>query len=199
LCLGIGAPAACADVVLWKSMLSTVGRFAPRLAIAAVACSALVVVVMPSATAAPESDSQGYVDSTASCTSPDTAVAFGSTTTSRVAICKTSAGKYEYRGVRVRDGAKLILPATQSSSGAFVAENDGITYTLSASSLVVSAGSEVVRDEALVDYHGPSTAATGTTATTPSTTSVTPAAPDPPSTPVPKGPPLPAEVGGSGS
>jgi len=43
-----------------------------------------------------------------------TAVAFGSTDTSRVAICKTPGGKYTYHGVRLRDGAKLILPATAS-------------------------------------------------------------------------------------
>ena len=64
----------------------------------------------PAATAAPATDDQGYVDSTARCTPPDVEVAFGNTTTSRVAICKTPGGQYEYRGVRVRDGAKLSFP-----------------------------------------------------------------------------------------
>ena len=76
-------------------------------------------------TAAPVTDGQGYVDSTARCTTPDTAAAFGSTATSRVAICKTPGGQYEYRGVRLRDGAKLIVPASRSADGAFVAKNEG--------------------------------------------------------------------------
>jgi len=195
--LGIDATTDDRVVVLWKSMLSFVGRSAPYLAIAAVAASALIVITVPSATAAPASDDQGYVDSTARCTSPSVAVAFGSTDSSRVAICKTSSGGYEYRGVRVRDGAKLILPAT-SSGDSFVAENDGITYTVTASALEVSSGSKVIRDEAMVEYKslGTSTSTAPTTSTP--TTSATPAAPDTTAAPKPSGPPLPAEVGGSG-
>jgi hypothetical protein len=45
-----------------------------------------------------------------------------------VAICKSPGGQYEYRGVRVRDGARLIVPASQSGDG-FVADNDGMTYS----------------------------------------------------------------------
>jgi hypothetical protein len=206
LCLGIDATTGCRVVVLWKSMHSYVGRSAPYLSIAAVAASALFVIAVPSATAAPTSDDQGYVDSTARCTSPSTAVAFGSTDSSRVAICKTSSGGYEYRGVRLRDGAKLILPAT-SSGDSYVAENDGITYTVTASSLEVSAGKTVIREETMVDYRAlgtsTTTSATPTTSGTPttsatSTTSATPAAPATTATTKPSGPPLPAEVGGSG-
>ena len=108
------------------------------------------------------------------------AVAFGGTVTSRVAICKTPGGQYEYRGVRVRDGAKLVVPASPSEDGAFVAENNGITYMVTASSLVVSAGTKVIRDEPMVDFHGPEA----------------PQAPAAPTTPTPLPPPLPAEVGG---
>jgi len=71
-----------------------------------------------------------------------------------VAICESPGGQYEYRGVRVRDGAKLIISATRSSDGKFVAENDGITYTVTPRSLVVSVGTEVIRTEPMVDYHG---------------------------------------------
>lgn len=177
-------------------MHSFVGRSAPYLSIAAVAASALFVLTVPTATAAPASDDQGYVDSTARCSSASTAVAFGSTDSSRVAICKTSSGGYEYRGVRVRDGAKLILPA-KSSGDSFVAENDGITYTVTASALEISSGSTVIRDESMVEYKSLGTSTTTGPATS-SSTSVTPAAPDTPSV-KPTGPPLPAEVGGSGS
>jgi hypothetical protein len=168
-------------------MLSSFGLSSPRLTVAAAACSVLLAVTVPSATAAPASDGNGYLDSAARCTTPDTAAAVGSTATSRVAICKTPGGKYEYRGVRVRDGAKLIVPASPSGDGGFVAETDGITYTVTASSLVVRVGKQVIREEPMVDYQGPETPTTPTATSTPTA---------PPTTPLP--PPLPAEVGGSG-
>ena len=162
-------------------------RYSPlRLAAAAVACAASLAIGVPSAIAAPTSDGQGYVDSTARCTSPATVVVFGSTSSSRVAICKTSGGKYEYRGVRLRDGAKLIVPASQTGDGTFVGENDGITYFVTSSSLAVSAGSKVIREEAMVDFHG--TEMPNAPASPPTTAT--------PTTPLP--PPLPAEVGGGG-
>jgi hypothetical protein len=172
--------------------MSSFGLSTIRLAVAVAAGSVLLVVGVPSAVAAPASDGQGYVDSTARCNTPDTAVVFGSTATSRVAICKTPGGQYQYRGVRVRDGAKLIVPASQSGNGGFVAENDGITYTVTPDSLVVSAGNRVIREEPMVDFHRP---ATPEAPPGPST----PAAPPPTTTPAtPLPPPLPAEVGGGG-
>ena len=166
--------------------MSSSGVSTPRLTVAAAAYSVLLAIGMPSAAAAPSTDDQGYVDSTARCGAPATAVAFGSTETSRVAICKTPGGQYEYRGVRVRDGAKLIVPASQSGDGGFVADNDGMTYTVTSKSLVLSVGAKVIRDEPMVDFQRPQTpeapAAPPTTAT--------------PTTPLP--PPLPAEVGGGG-
>jgi hypothetical protein len=166
--------------------------------------SALLAFGLPSAAAAPSFDSQGYLDSTARC--PGTAVLFGSTDSSRVAICKSSGGGYEYRGVRVRDGAKLILTATQSGSGSFVAENDGISYTVSSSSLTVSSGRDTIRTESWVDFHGSqapkspggSTTTTTTTATTSGTaTPSTSPTPTTPTSTTPLPPPLPAEVGGN--
>jgi hypothetical protein len=164
-------------------MFSTV-RFSHRLATAGAATAVLLMIGLPSAAAAPATDGQGYVDSTARCTSPATAVLFGSTESSRVAICKTSGGQYEYRGVRMRDGAKLVIPAAQPGSDGFVAENDGVTYTVTAKSLVVSVGNSVIRDEPMVDVHQPD--APAAPAAPPTTTT--------PTTPLP--PPLPAEVGG---
>jgi hypothetical protein len=174
--------------------------------VAAVAAgSTLLVFGLPSAAAAPSFDSQGYLDSTARC--PGTAVLFGSTDTSRVAICTSSGGGYEYRGVRVRDGAKLILTATQSGSGAFVAENDGITYTVSSSGLTVSSGRTTIRTESWEDFHGSqapkspggSTSTTTTTKTSGTATSSTSSAPTSttPTSTTPLPPPMPAEVGGT--
>ena len=85
-----------------------------RVAVAAAGCGALLAFALPTATSAPDTDGQGYVNSTARCSSPETTVVFGSTDTSRIAICKTSNDGYEYRGVRVQNGAKLIIPAKAS-------------------------------------------------------------------------------------
>jgi hypothetical protein len=159
---------------MWFSMPA-----AHRLTIVAV-CAALLAAGLPSAAAAPASDGQGYVDSTARCASSTIAVMFGSTESSRVAICKTAGGEYEYRGVRVRDAAKLVVAASPSSDG-FVAENEGVTYTVTAKSLRVSLGNKVIRDEPMVDFHQPQAPA----APPPTATSTTPLPP-----------PLPAEVGG---
>lgn len=155
-------------------------------ALAATASLSLLFTAAPVAHAAPDSDSQGYVDSTASCTSPATVVLFGSTGTSRVAICREPDGQYQYRGVRVRDGARLILPAQRSSDGSYTADNDGIEYSVSPSALVLSAGERLIREEPMLDFNAPGISTTPKQATTPTTT-----------TPLP--PPLPAEVGAAGS
>jgi hypothetical protein len=151
------------------------------LIVAAAATSALIVLGVPLAiaapTAVPPSDSQGYVESTARCTKPDSAVIFGTTDTSRVAICKTAGGTYEYRGVRVSDGAKLIVTATQTSDGEFSAKNDGVTYTVTATSLTVSAGGSTIRTESWTDINTPQSPATPTTGTTKTSTPTTSTAP----------------------
>jgi hypothetical protein len=113
-------------------------------------------------------------------------VLFGSTASSRVAICQDADGDYEYRGVRVRDGARLLTPATRSSDGAFTATTDGVDYMVTSSALVVSVGEKVIRDEPMVDFHR----AGGSGSSTPAPSST------PKPTPLP--PPLPAEVGGEG-
>ncbi|OBG79779.1 hypothetical protein A5699_12505 [Mycobacterium sp. E802] len=153
---------------------------------AAAAGVMLLAVGVPwasAAPAAPASDARGYLDSTARCDSADATVLFGSTDASRVAICSVSDGKYEYRGVRLRDGAKLIVPATRNDDGAFLVDNAGIEYLVTSKSLVVSAAEKVIREEAMVDFHRPGAPQTAATPTR--------------TTPLP--PPLAAEVGGSGS
>jgi len=180
----------------------------PGLIAAAAAVSVLIAVGLPPAlaapTAVPPADSQGYLDSTARCTKPDTAVVFGTTETSRVAICKTPGGGFEYRGVRVRDGARLIVTASRTSAGAYVASNDGVTYTVTAKALSVSADGENARTESWTDFNNPQSPANSTPSTagsaTPSNVATesapnTTAAPSTANVPLP--PPLPAEVGGN--
>lgn len=197
------------------------------LAASAAAGLALVAIGVPLAiaapTAAPPSDGQGYVNSTARCTAPDTAVIFGATDTSRVAICKTAGGEYQYRGVRVSDGAKLIATATQTAGNTFVVKYDGATYTVTPQALSVTINGNTFRTETWTDFHGPqapasssttpststsSTATATTSATATATTSAssapttssapkTSAAPSTSAAPLPA--PLPAEVGASTS
>jgi hypothetical protein len=147
------------------------------------------MIGVPSAAAAPvpATDDQGYVDSTARCAEPNTVVEFGSTEKSRVAICTSDDGEYQYRGVRLRDGARLILSATRSDDGAFIAENDGVEYTVAAKSLIISVGEKVIREEPWIDFHSAGAASAPSTRA-PSTKAA-------PTTPLP--PPLPAEEGGA--
>jgi hypothetical protein len=136
-------------------------------------------VVAPSAGAAPETDGAGYLNSTARCDAPATLVLYGSTADSRIAICKLADGTFSYRGVRTSDGAKLIAPAKESTNG-YIAASDGIEYLVTAKSLVVSKGNDVLREEPMVDFHGAGASASDQATPTPTT-------------PLP--PPLPAELG----
>jgi hypothetical protein len=176
---GINARVTGSSMVWWTVMSCF------RIPLAAAAGLTLLALGMPSAAAAPDSDDQGYLDSTARCSSSNTAVEFGSTEASRVAICQGPDGDYQYRGVRVRDGARLILSAERTDSGAFVAENDGVEYTVAAKSLIISVGEKVIREEPWVDFHSPNSATTTTPSTSPTKTAPLP-------------PPLPAEEGGGG-
>ena len=173
--------------------MSSSGSHTRRAIVAAAACWALLIIAAPAASPDPSTDALGFVDSTARCTATNTAVAFGSTATSRVAICKSPTGQYGYHGVRITDGATLIASATAATDGSFVAQHDGITYTVTSSALLVSDGNQVIRREPMVSYHGPKTAQAP--AATPE-----PAAALKPSTPTstaPVPPPLPAELGGT--
>jgi len=175
--------------------MSIYQRYTRRVTVAAAACSALLAIGTPSAGADPATDALGFVDSTARCATPDTAVAFGSTANSRIAICKTASGQFSYRGVRISDGAKLVASASASTDGSYVAKQDGVTYTVTSSALVVSDANGVIRREPMVTYHGPKTAQSPSAAA--QTPTVAPAAPQTSTAPAkPLPPPLPAEVGG---
>lgn len=165
-----------------------------RIAVAAAACGTLLAIGTPLAAADPSTDALGFVDSSARCAAPNTAVAFGSTANSRIAICKSPAGQFGYHGVRISDGAKLIASATADADGSYVVKQDGVTYTVTSSALVVSDASGVIRREPMTSFHGPKTVPS------PAGTAQTPAV-KPPATPTasptaPLPPPLPAEVGG---
>ena len=123
-------------------------------------------------------DAQGYVDSAARCGDDQTLVVHGSTQRSRVVICKGSDGAYEYRGVRISDGASLRAAAEATGDGTYVATSDGAEYTVTREELEVTSGGKVIYRDTWVDYQtvSPTTTATTTTATSttaPTTTSTT--------------------------
>lgn len=149
-----------------------------RMVVAAAAAAAMLVVAVPAAVGAPDFDDAGYLNSMARCEKPTAAVVFGATAESRFAICKAPDGAFTYRGVRISDGAKLVVPAKESTNG-YIADNNGIEYLVTAKSLVVSRGADVLREEPMVDYHG----------------SQAPAQQPTPTPTTPLAPPLPAERG----
>ncbi len=174
-------------------LMSSYLRCTRRIAVVAAACWTLLAIGTPLAAADPATDALGFVDSGARCAAPSTAVAFGSTTESRVAICKSTAGQFGYHGVRISDGAKLVAAATADADGSYVAKQNGVTYTVTSSALVVSDSSGVIRREPMTSFHGPKTVPAP--AGTPQTPAAAPTSTAPTST-APLPPPLPAEVGG---
>jgi hypothetical protein len=141
-----------------------------------------------STTAAPYStDTRGFVNTKAYCDDGQSAAAFGRTARSLVVICTDAGGAYEYRGVRVSDGAGLKAAAKATSDG-FEASTDDAVYTVSPTQLVVTSGGKVIYSDTWISYQqqprfspdtsGTSTptstsAATATSATTTSSASTT--------------------------
>jgi len=129
-----------------------------------------------------QADSRGYVDTLARCDENQTLMAYGRTTKSLVVICVNRDGGLEYRGVRLSDNAPLHLPITRSSDGTLVATNDGVTYAVSPSQILVSSGDEIIYKDSWIEFKeasfsqsssSSSTATSGSATTTVSTTTVT--------------------------
>jgi hypothetical protein len=114
-------------------------------------------------------DTKGFTNSSARCAGD--AVAIGRTEKSLVVICPGEDGNYQYRGVRLRDGAALTLTAETTDGRQFVARNDGVTYAVSPTQLLVTSGQTVINREPMTVYWAPHFAAEGApTPQTPSTT-----------------------------
>jgi hypothetical protein len=107
-------------------------------------------------------DDLGFVNSAARCDGTQTAMAIGRTQRSLVVICVNQHGSYEYRGVRISDQTPLTVPAETTSGGAFVAENEGVTYTVSSTQLLVTSGNSVINREPMIEYQQPHSSATPT-------------------------------------
>ena len=111
---------------------------------------------MPTVAAQPSypTDDRGFVDTKVRCEAPQSAVLFGRTEQSLVAICLDPDGHYEYRGARVGDDAVLTVVAEPTVPGEFFAQKDGVTYTVTAKELVIKSTSEV-RTEPVLQFGAP--------------------------------------------
>ena len=106
----------------------------------------------PPKTAVLAMDDYGFVDSTARCSLRQQVVAIARTTRSAMVICRDTDGTYEYTGTRLSDGASLRLDDVLAIPAGFEARNDGTTYRLSATELVVITGEDLLSRDAVVEY-----------------------------------------------
>lgn len=97
-------------------------------------------------------DASGFVDSAARCDSSQRAVAIARTERSAMVICQRADGSFEYQGMRLHDGASLQLDDVRPMATGFEARNDGTTYRLSPTELVVISGESLQSRDAIVEY-----------------------------------------------
>lgn len=73
------------------------------------------------------------------------------TTQSAVVICEDGSGTYSYKGLRLKDNAKLELPSAFPTAIGFTASNtDGTRYDVSRAGLVISSpGGDVYTEQAI--------------------------------------------------
>lgn len=142
---------------------------------------ALAAPSTPSTPSAPTTDDYGYVDSSARCDDTQTLMAYGRTARALVVICVNRDGQLEYRGMRISDQAGLSMTATRSPDGTIVATNNGVTYAVSPTMLLVSEGDAVLYRDSWTEFRQPrfsqpstSSTATATTPTTSTPTTSTP-------------------------
>ncbi|MGV1089455.1 MAG: hypothetical protein ACOYBX_15865, partial [Mycobacterium sp.] len=128
-------------------------------ALGSVALAALIgTAALPeahSAPSVPSTDEHGFVDSSARCSASQTLMAYGRTSRALVVICVEPDGGLQYRGVRLSDGAALQMAAGRGSDGSIVALNEGVTYSVSPSTFLVSQGDTVLYRDSWTDFHQP--------------------------------------------
>ncbi|MEE2033624.1 hypothetical protein [Rhodococcus chondri] len=107
----------------------------------------------PSAPTLDNTDRQGFVGvPQARCNHTNPAVAVGRTTESLVVVCETGAGRYYYKGVRLRDGAAIEIDDPVATDDGFTATNAGVQYRISSSSLLITKGSDLLAEEPMLQY-----------------------------------------------
>lgn len=97
-------------------------------------------------------DALGFVDSAARCDPGERAAAIARTERAAVVVCEAADGTYDYRGVRLSDGASLQLDDVRPIAAGFEARNGGTTYRLSPTELVVISGESLQSRDAVIEY-----------------------------------------------
>ena len=103
----------------------------------------------------PGTDAQGFISYPgARCDPGDEAATLARTAQSVLVVCRTAAGSYYYRGVRLRDGASIELPNAVRSSDGFDVTNltDGTRYEIRRSGLTIVAPDGQTFFERMLDY-----------------------------------------------
>ncbi|MEU0541747.1 protein kinase [Nocardia sp. NPDC005978] len=102
------------------------------------------------------SDAQGFVGTAgARCNADNPAMAVGRTASSRIVVCRTGAGRFYYKGVRISDGAGIALddPVPDGSGGYTVVNPvDDTRYRITPSALTISRDGATLADEAMIEY-----------------------------------------------
>lgn len=138
----------------------------PHLLLCAALILTLVVANLLSKAAAEpapiQMDDRGFISTDARCDKPKSALAVGRTQQSLVAICVDPGGRYEYRGVRIRDNSGLSVPNAVTLGGKYVAKNEDFAYIFSAKELMILQGwGWVIRKEPMVAFVEPRESAGG--------------------------------------
>jgi hypothetical protein len=155
-----GLGALLATIVLFADVMARPGAEGALLMADAAPTSSPVSIAAPATPVGAKTtpfatDRRGFVNYAARCDGAHTAAATGRTARSVVAICAGADGDYEYRGVRVGDGATLATPAARTDQG-WVARTGGATYSVTAADLVVTSGGKVIYRDTWIDYQQPS-------------------------------------------
>jgi len=131
------------------------------LGLAALAVGVAITVCSPAplpeaaAAPAPTTDEYGYVSSSARCDDGQALMAYGRTSRALVVICVRTDGQLEYRGMRISDQAGLSMPAVRGADGTIVATNNGVTYAVSPTMLLVSEGDSVLYRDSWIEFRQP--------------------------------------------
>lgn len=71
------------------------------------------------------------------------------TTLSAVVVCQEATGGYVYKGLRLKDNARIDVPGAVPTANGFTAINNGTRYEVSAGGLVIYADGEVFTEPAV--------------------------------------------------
>jgi hypothetical protein len=134
---------------------SFLGLAALAVGVAITVCSPAPLPEAAAAPAGPTSDEHGYVGTSARCDGTATPMAYGRTSRALVVICVNRDGKLEYRGMRISDQAGIAMPAARAPDGTIIAANDGVTYAMSPTVLLVSEGDSVLYRDSWIEFRQP--------------------------------------------